>query len=199
MLYKIDFFENNFEIALSQVSNQTEQLFQSCPQIVVGIILMLFYRIHGDIQFFGYFFMAFPFQTFHVDFPACRRQFLEHFIHQSIYFRFYNLVDNAIKFTPEGRQITVQVTEKSDKVYVSVKDEGVGIPPESIKKVFDRFYRCENSTHTVKGTGLGLHLVKTTIEKYHNGKVFVNSALGQGATFGVVLPVKIETEMEKVC
>ena len=73
-----------------------------------------------------------------------------------------------------------------------------GIAPEHQKKIFDRFYRVENNTHTVKGTGLGLHLVKTTIEKYHQGRVYVKSAVGEGSTFGFVLPVKMEVENEKV-
>lgn len=112
-----------------------------------------------------------------------------------------NFLSNAIKYSPENSTIDVAVRNISDKneVEVTVTDKGCGIAPEHQKKIFDRFYRVENNTHTIKGTGLGLHLVKTTIEKYHNGKVFVNSALGQGATFGFVLPVKIETEMEKVC
>ena len=112
-----------------------------------------------------------------------------------------NFLSNAIKYSPENSTIDVAVRNISDKneVEVTVTDKGCGIAPEHQKKIFDRFYRVENNTHTIKGTGLGLHLVKTTIEKYHNGKVFVNSALGQGATFGFVLPVKIETEIEKVC
>ena len=62
------------------------------------------------------------------------------------------------------------------------------------KKVFDRFYRVENKTHAVKGTGLGLHLVKIAVEKHHNGEVYVKSILNEGSTFGLRLPVKLEVE-----
>ncbi len=112
-----------------------------------------------------------------------------------------NFLSNAIKYSPENSTIEVAVKNlaNKDEVEVTVTDHGCGIAPEHQKKIFDRFYRVENNTHTIKGTGLGLHLVKTTIEKYHNGKVFVNSALGEGATFGFILPTKIETEIEKVC
>ena len=77
---------------------------------------------------------------------------------------------------------------EDNSVTVTVTDNGVGIAPEFHKKVFDRFYRVENNAHTVKGTGLGLHLVKTTIEKHHGGHVFVKSELGKGSTFGFTIP-----------
>ena len=111
-----------------------------------------------------------------------------------------NFLSNAIKYSPENAPIDVCVKylEDTDELEVSVTDKGCGIAPEHQKKIFDRFYRVENNTHTVKGTGLGLHLVKTTIEKYHNGKIYVNSALGEGSTFGFILPAKIETDIEKV-
>ena len=77
-------------------------------------------------------------------------------------------------------------------------DRGCGIAPEHQKKIFDRFYRVENNVHSIKGTGLGLHLVKTAIEKYHNGRIYVKSTLGEGSTFGFILPAKIETDVERV-
>ena len=111
-----------------------------------------------------------------------------------------NFMSNAIKYSPDNTTIDVNIKNhtESNEVEVTVTDQGCGIAPEHQKKVFDRFYRVENNTHTVKGTGLGLHLVKTTIEKYHNGKVFVKSEVGKGSTFGFILPVSVEVESEKV-
>lgn len=105
-----------------------------------------------------------------------------------------NLLSNAIKYSPDNGEIKVNLTKTDNNAEITVTDQGCGIAPEFQKKIFDRFYRVENNIHTVKGTGLGLHLVKQTIEKYHNGKVFVNSAVGQGSTFGIILPIQtIET------
>ncbi len=111
-----------------------------------------------------------------------------------------NFLSNAIKYSPENSTIEVCVHNLTDtnEVEVTVTDSGCGIAPEHQKKIFDRFYRVENNTHTIKGTGLGLHLVKTTIEKYHNGKVFVKSEVGKGSTFGFILPAVVEVESEKV-
>lgn len=102
-----------------------------------------------------------------------------------------NFLSNAIKYSPENGNINVNLKTDNDNVVITVTDQGCGIAPEHQKKIFDRFYRVENNIHTVKGTGLGLHLVKQTIEKYHNGKVFVESALGKGSTFGFILPTKV--------
>lgn len=109
-----------------------------------------------------------------------------------------NFLSNAIKYSPENGEIKVELKKDNDDVIVTVTDQGCGIAPEHQKKIFDRFYRVENNIHTVKGTGLGLHLVKQTIEKYHNGKVFVKSALGEGATFGFILPTKVCEDVENL-
>lgn len=103
-----------------------------------------------------------------------------------------NLVTNAIKYSPEKSkiEITVGLTADHNYVKVSVKDHGIGIAPELLDRIFDRFYRVENTTHTIKGTGLGLHLVKTAIEKQHNGKVFVESEPNKGSTFSFILPLE---------
>ena len=109
---------------------------------------------------------------------------------------FMNILSNAIKYSPDGKRIKIRIERSRDGEYieVSVEDQGPGISEQDQKKVFDRFYRCENSTHTVKGTGLGLHLVKVTIEKHHQGQVFVNSKEGEGSTFGFRLPIKPNEE-----
>lgn len=106
-----------------------------------------------------------------------------------------NLISNAIKYSPENGRIKVraELARDPDFIEVSVEDQGIGIPEEHQKKIFERFYRVENDTHTVKGTGLGLHLVKITIEKHHKGQVFVKSKPNEGSTFGFRLPIHPET------
>ena len=110
-----------------------------------------------------------------------------------------NLVVNAIKYSPEKSkiEITVGLTSDNEFMKVSVKDEGIGIEKDVLDRVFDRFYRTENTTHTIKGTGLGLHLVKTAIEKQHDGKVFVESEINKGSTFSFILPVKENVAAEE--
>lgn len=107
-----------------------------------------------------------------------------------------NIVSNAIKYSPDGKRIKIRAERSRDGefVEVSVEDQGVGIPEQYQKKIFDRFFRVENATHTVKGTGLGLHLVKVTIEKHHQGQVFVHSKEGEGSTFGFRLPINLPQE-----
>src|SRR5574344_146402 len=102
-----------------------------------------------------------------------------------------NLISNAIKYSPENGRIKVR-TERArvgEYVEVSIEDQGPGIAEEYQSKIFERFFRIENDTHTIKGTGLGLHLVKISIEKQHGGQVFVQSKLGEGSTFGFRLPI----------
>lgn len=100
-------------------------------------------------------------------------------------------LDNAVKYTPQGGQITV--TTKTDKknLVIEVVDTGVGIPQEAIPHIFDRFYRVDQSRSKdkVAGFGLGLSLAKKIIE-LHRGSVEVNSILGKGTTFRIKLPLK---------
>ena len=102
-----------------------------------------------------------------------------------------NLITNAIKYSPNNSRVKIRAEIARDPNYVevTVQDNGIGIAPEHQKMIFERFYRIENQVHTIKGTGLGLHLVKVAIEKHHNGRVFVNSKLNEGSTFGFWLPL----------
>lgn len=102
---------------------------------------------------------------------------------------FNNLISNAIKYSPENGCIEIKLKTESNYADISVKDQGPGIEEKHLEKLFDRFYRVENSVHTVKGTGLGLYLVKTTVEKHHGGKVYVKSKVNEGSTFGIKLPL----------
>lgn len=95
----------------------------------------------------------------------------------------YNLLDNAIKFTPEGKSIYVTLTEKNDKIFVSIKDEGCGIPKDSLNKVWVRFYKADVSRGKDKqGTGLGLSITREII-KAHNENINVVSTEGVGSEF----------------
>ena len=86
-----------------------------------------------------------------------------------------NLLSNAVKYTEAGGSITVdsQVDDSEGIVHVTVTDTGVGIPPDDVEHVFDKFYRVEANKKYAKGTGLGLNLVQQIVEKVHDGKVFV--------------------------
>jgi two-component system phosphate regulon sensor histidine kinase PhoR len=102
-----------------------------------------------------------------------------------------NLLSNAVKYTPNGGEVRIdsEVDEDSGVVRVSVNDTGVGIPTDEVDHVFDKFYRVKANNSQAKGTGLGLNLVKQIVEKIHNGKVFVQSEVGVGSTFGFELPL----------
>ena len=99
----------------------------------------------------------------------------------------YNLIDNAIKFTPSGKKITVTLTDKKDKIFVSVKDEGIGMDEETQKRIFDRFYKGDQSRGKDKqGTGLGLAITKEIIKAHHEN-IDVISTEGEGSTFTFTL------------
>lgn len=100
----------------------------------------------------------------------------------------YNLIDNAIKFSDPDSVIKVETTEKNETVFVSVKDNGIGIPKENIKYIFDRFYKSDISRgKDKKGTGLGLAIVKEIISA-HNENINVISTEGVGTEFIFTLP-----------
>lgn len=100
----------------------------------------------------------------------------------------YNLIDNAIKFSDTDSSIVIETTEKPDKVYVSVKDFGIGIPRQSLNKIWDRFYKTDLSRgKDKKGTGLGLSIVKEIMQAHHEN-VNVISTEGVGTEFIFTLP-----------
>jgi signal transduction histidine kinase len=99
-----------------------------------------------------------------------------------------NLVDNAIKYSPEATRVLVRVGRDSDRAWVEVKDEGPGIPPEDRDRIFERFYRIDASrSREMGGTGLGLSLVKGIAEA-HAGHVELETERGRGTLFRMVLP-----------
>lgn len=101
----------------------------------------------------------------------------------------YNLIDNAIKFSHSDSSITVETTEKNEKVFISIKDTGIGIPKDSIKKIWERFYKTDLSRGKDKrGTGLGLAIVKEIISA-HNENINVISTEGVGTEFIFTLPL----------
>jgi K+-sensing histidine kinase KdpD len=100
-----------------------------------------------------------------------------------------NLVENAVKYSPAGGKVSVEGEVKDDQLVVSVRDEGVGIPPEHWGKVFDRFYRVSDQlTRRSPGSGLGLSIVKGHVEA-HGGSVWLDSTVGKGTTFHFSLPL----------
>ncbi|MFB6307229.1 MAG: sensor histidine kinase [Flavobacteriales bacterium] len=101
---------------------------------------------------------------------------------------FYNLIDNALKYTHENPEITVQTKNEELRLRIDIIDNGIGIQKKDLDKVFDRLYRVSSGNiHEVKGTGLGLSYVKNITEK-HGGKVDVKSKHGEGSRFIIYLP-----------
>ncbi len=100
-----------------------------------------------------------------------------------------NLIDNAVKFSPHGKNVYLRAWEEGDRIILAVQDEGVGIPPDSLDRIFDKFYQVDASpTRRFEGMGIGLALVKEIVE-HHGGRVWVESeGEGKGSTFYVALP-----------
>jgi len=101
---------------------------------------------------------------------------------------FINLLDNAVKYTPEGGSITVKASVSGDEVLVEVRDTGIGISAKDLPRIFERFYRVDKArSRELGGTGLGLSIVKHTIQNY-GGRIWVESEVGRGSTFYFTLP-----------
>ncbi len=97
-----------------------------------------------------------------------------------------NVLDNAIKYTPEGGTVQVEAAKKASQVILIFRDTGIGIRPEELDRIFERFYRTDRS-RSAPGNGLGLALARTIVEA-HGGKISVSSKIGLGSTFMIRLP-----------
>jgi signal transduction histidine kinase/integral membrane sensor domain MASE1 len=103
-----------------------------------------------------------------------------------------NLVQNAIKYSPDGGRVEVRIEQQNDTAWLCVSDEGIGIPDTAVPQVFDRFYRAPNvDPQRITGMGIGLHVVREIVT-LHGGRVRVESGEGEGSTFIVTLPINVE-------
>ena len=101
-----------------------------------------------------------------------------------------NLLDNAVKFSSDRKEIEVFLKKDDTNIIIEVKDKGIGIPPNELDKIFDKFYQGRNEVRkAAKGTGLGLTLVKHTVEA-HGGRIEVESRVDEGSVFSIVLPIQ---------
>jgi two-component system sensor histidine kinase SenX3 len=101
-----------------------------------------------------------------------------------------NLVDNAVKYSDEGNSVEVQITSDVQGAKIAVQDHGVGVPADSIERIFERFYRIDRArSRGTGGTGLGLSIVRHVVTN-HGGDVSVSSREGEGSTFIIHLPMR---------
>lgn len=99
-----------------------------------------------------------------------------------------NLISNAVKYNRRGGDVWIRAQGNEDSIDVTVRDSGFGIAPEDLPNIFERFYRSQSSQdESIEGTGLGLSIVKSIVEK-HGGRVWVDSVIDVGTTFGFSLP-----------
>ena len=109
-----------------------------------------------------------------------------------------NILNNAIKYSPDGGKITVSMKTTDDQMILSISDQGLGIPKEDLPKIFDRFYRVDKARSRAQGgTGLGLAIAKEII-KQHNGFIWAKSEYGKGSTFTIVLPYDKDAVKEEI-
>jgi PAS domain S-box-containing protein len=102
----------------------------------------------------------------------------------------HNLVSNALKYSPNGGEVKLAARPHDGGILLVVSDQGLGIPPEQLPKMFGQFFRVDSSKHTgIKGTGLGLWLTKHMVEEGHRGRIWVESDYGHGSQFKVWLPL----------
>jgi signal transduction histidine kinase len=103
-----------------------------------------------------------------------------------------NLVDNAVKYSPGGGKVSVRIANGNGSVRFAVSDTGLGIPPGEMRRIFEKFYRLDpDMTRGVGGTGLGLYICRELVRRME-GRIWVDSTLGEGSTFVVELPAAAE-------
>ena len=99
-----------------------------------------------------------------------------------------NLISNAIKYTPAGKDVRVSLDRRGNQAEIRVSDSGIGIPPGEEERIFDEFYRATNARESGKdGTGLGLSIVKAIVET-QKGEMSLESEIGKGTSFRILLP-----------
>ena len=109
-----------------------------------------------------------------------------------------NILNNAIKYSPDGGKITVSMKTTDDQMILSISDQGLGIPKQDLPKIFDRFYRVDRARSRAQGgTGLGLAIAKEII-KQHKGFIWAKSEYGKGSTFTIVLPYDKDAMKEEI-
>ena len=109
-----------------------------------------------------------------------------------------NILNNAIKYSPDGGKITVTMKTTDDQMILSISDQGLGIPKQDLPKIFDRFYRVDRARSRAQGgTGLGLAIAKEIV-KQHNGFIWAKSEYGKGSTFTIVLPYDKDAVKEEI-
>lgn len=99
----------------------------------------------------------------------------------------HNLLGNAVKYSPDGGEVVVQVTDLGDAAQICVSDHGLGIPAEALPRLFDRYFRVAETAHRAPGLGLGLYISRVLVEA-HGGRIWAESTPGEGSTIGFTLP-----------
>jgi signal transduction histidine kinase len=115
-------------------------------------------------------------------------------LHQAV----YNLVENAIKYTPDNGRVTIRTSSQPDSLVFTIVDSGIGIPDDDLPRLFEKFYRGkQREARAQHGSGLGLAIVNSIAES-HGGRVWVNSTVGEGSTFHLLIPLTQPKESKPV-
>lgn len=121
-----------------------------------------------------------------INYPENINDLTVHYDEKILELTLTNLINNAIKYSPENTEIDISVIEEKDKLHISVKDRGMGIPEKDQKFIFNPYYRAENA-ELVQGTGIGLNIVKGHLENL-DGQIYFESKEGEGSTFTISIP-----------